>query len=609
MKRVSAEDYKKRITDLRKEMTEAGIDVYYVPGGDFHMSEYVGDHFKCREFMSGFDGSNGEMVITGDRACLWTDGRYFIQAAEQLAGTGIELMKMGEPGVPKISEFLKDVLNEGETLGFDGRCVSGGTFDRLKKALEGKTVNFKTDVDLVGKIWTERPSLPTAKAWILDPKYTGQTRAEKLAKVREKIKEAGCTHLVIAALDDIAWLFQFRGEDIDFNPVTLSYALISEKEAVLYMAPDKASDIKAELVKDGVTVKDYEDIFADLSALEKDSKVFLDNELTNLRLIASIPAEIETKHEWTPAMVMKACKTKTEADNERQAHISDGAALTKIIYDIKHLGTDKGAFAGKDTVTELDVAEVLLGYRKEAEDFIGESFAPIVATAAHGAIIHYEPTEETNIPLEKDNLVLMDTGGQYLRGTTDVTRTIVYGTPTEKMKKLYTAVLKGNLALSTAVFAKGTPGRVLDILARKPLWEIGYDYKHGTGHGVGYLLNVHEGPQNISMANSAKGNTAFEPGMITSDEPGVYLEGEFGIRTENMTVCVPKNKTEFGEFLGFEVLTMVPYDRDLLAPEMLTAEEIAQINAYHKEVYEKISVYLDDDCKKWLEEVTKPLEF
>ncbi len=609
MKRVSAEDYKNRIASIRKEMASAGIDVLYVPGGDFHMSEYVGDHFKCREFLSGFDGSNGEMVITEDRACLWTDGRYFIQAAEQLAGTGIELMKIGEPGVPKISEFMKEVLKDGETLCFDGRCVSGGTFDRLKNALEGKTVNFKTDIDLVGKIWSDRPSLPTAKAWILDPQYTGQTRAEKLSLVRDKIKEAGCTHLVIAALDDIAWLFMFRGDDIYYNPVTLSYALISEKEAILYMAPDKASDIKEELEKDCVTIKDYEDIFADLSSLRKDSKVFLDNELTNIRLIASMPEEVEIKNGWTPAMVMKACKTDVEVQNERQAHISDGAALTKIIYDIKHLGTDKGAFAGKDTVTELDVAEVLLGYRKEAEDFIGESFAPIVATAAHGAIIHYEPTEETNIPLEKDNLVLMDTGGQYLRGTTDVTRTIAYGTPTGKMKKLYTAVLKGNIALSAAVFAKGTSGRVLDILARKPLWEIGYDYKHGTGHGVGYLLNVHEGPQNISMANSPKGNTAFEPGMITSDEPGVYLEGEFGIRTENMTVCVPVNKTEFGEFRGFEVLTMVPYDRDLIDTGMLTAEEVTQINDYHREVYEKISGLLDDERKKWLEEVTKPLEF
>ncbi|MCR4791459.1 MAG: aminopeptidase P family protein [Lachnospiraceae bacterium] len=605
MIRHSAGTYTDRIDQLKKEMRTAGITAYYVPCGDFHMSEYISDHFKCREFLSGFDGSNGEMIITAGEALLWTDGRYFLQAEEQLQGTGIKLMKMGEPGVPKISEFLKNELKEGDVIGFDGRCVSGGFYDRLLEALEGLDVSFVTDIDLVGKIWADRPSLPSGKAWMLDDKYTGMNVPRKLAKVREKLAEDDLEVLMISSLDDIAWLMNFRGSDIDYNPVTLSYAVITADDAVLYMSPDKSADICGVLENYGIRIRDYEDIFEDVKSLTDGKRVSYDPERTNLRLISSIPESAKITKKWSPTMMLKGVKNDIECDNERSAHVSDGVAVTKIIRYIKSLRDTKELECGK--VTELDIAEKLLGFRKEAEDFIEESFAPIIAAGAHGAIIHYEPTEETNAALTPDSIVLMDTGGQYLKGTTDITRSVLLGRATDKMKTLYTAVLKGNLALSSVVFRKGTAGRSLDLLARKPLWDLGYDYRHGTGHGVGYLLNVHEGPQNISTSVSSKGDTPFETGMITSDEPGVYLEGEFGIRTENMILCVPRNTNEYGDFYGFDVLTLVPYDRDLIDKKMLTEEEIRLVDEYHERVYGELSPYLDEDEKKWLRGVTLPL--
>lgn len=606
MKRQSAECYANRLQALRNEMNTAGVDVLYIPCGDFHMSEYICDYFKCREFISGFDGSNGEMIVTSSDAFLWTDGRYFLQAAQQLEGTGIVLMKMGEEGVPSIPEFIRDEVPEGAVLAFDGRCVSGGFFDRLKEKLGDKKLSFITDTDLVGRIWDDRPSLPEGKAWILDDSYTGKSRVRKIELVRKLMAHEGCDTLIVASLDDIAWLYQFRGSDIDYNPVTLSYALIVKDEAILYMDPDKASDIRDELTRDGIMIRDYEEIFEDFPKMSGVKRVWYDPECTNLRLISSIPEDAETIKKWTAPMVLKSVKTETESENERSAHISDGLAVTRIIHYLKRLhGTEELA---KGSITELDIADRLLGYRKQADDFIEESFAPIIAAGPHGAIIHYEPDAETNIPIMDDNLVLMDTGGQYMRGTTDITRTISIGTPSPKMKMLYTAVLKGNIALSSAVFKKGTGGKSLDILARSPLWNVGYDYRHGTGHGVGYLLNVHEGPQSISNGPSSRGNTPFEAGMVTSDEPGVYIDGEFGIRTENMILCVPRGENEYGKFLGFDVLTMVPYDRDLIDTDMLAPDEIRKIDDYHREVFDKLSPFMSDEEKTWLCEVTTPLE-
>ena len=603
MKRVSAEEYKKRIDLIRKEMSGADIDFYYVPDGDFHMSEYVSDFFKGREYLSGFDGSNGQMVITADEALLWTDGRYFLQAAEQLEGTGIILMKMGEPGVKKIPEFLISEMPEGQTLGFDGRVVPYSFYEQISETLDKKNVKIICDIDLVGNVWNDRPSLPSGKAWILDDKYSGNTVSERLVMVREKLEKDNCDALILSALDETAWLFGFRGEDVEYNPVTLSFAYISMDEALLFMDDDKACDIKDALEKSGVTVKKYDEIFSYLKNNSEGKKILIDCDFASTSLINSLSNTCEKVNKNTPVRELKACKTGAEIENERSAHISDGVAVTRILHDIKMLSGSEELKAGN--VTELDIAEKLLSYRKEAEDFIEESFAPIVATGAHGAIIHYEPTPETNAVIKEGDMVLLDTGGQYLRGTTDITRTVIIGKPTDKMKKYYTAVLKGNIALSEAVFREGTSGKSLDIYARKPLWEIGIDYNHGTGHGVGFLLNVHEGPQSISV-NAPKAYP-FMPGMITSDEPGVYIEGEFGIRTENMTVCVEKNVTEFGKFLGFDVLTLVPYDRDLIDCSMLDEEEIRIIDSYHEKVYQKLAPFFDEKTALWLKDITRPL--
>ncbi len=584
-------------------MNATGTDCYYVPDADFHMSEYVSDHFKAREYLSGFDGSNGQMVITKDEAYLWTDGRYFLQAADQLEGTGIKLMKMGEPGVPKIHDFLTACLNDGQTLGFDGRVVPYSLYEKLIKSLSAKNVRIVNDTDLVGTIWGDRPPLPSGKAWLLDKKYTGTDITERLANVIKELDALKCDGLVLSSLDDIAWLFGFRGDDVEFNPVTLSYAYVSRNETVLFMDDEKVSDIRSYLEDNGVTVKKYADIFTYLRSAGENKSILADFETSATNLLTCLPGSAKKINRITPVRELKACKTPAEIENEKDAHVSDGAAVTHIIYDLKMLQGSAELAEGK--VSELDIAEKLLGYRKEADDFIEESFAPIVGTGAHGAIIHYEPTPETNAVIRDGDMVLLDTGGQYLRGTTDITRTVIVGRPTDKMKKYYTAVLKGNIALSQAVFRAGTSGKSLDIYARKPLWDIGIDYNHGTGHGVGYLLNVHEGPQTISV--SAVSTYPFKEGMITSDEPGVYIEGEFGIRIENLTVCVEKNKTEFARFLGFDVLTLVPYDRDLIDCDMLTEEEIKVIDEYHEQVYQKLAAFFDKKIRLWLRDITRPL--
>lgn len=603
MKRFNADVYKNRIEDLRNEMKTSGIDFYYVPDGDFHMSEYVSDHFKGREFLSGFDGSNGQMVITEDNAYLWTDGRYFLQAEKQLEGTDITLMKMGEKDVPKIPAFLIENLHEGQVLGFDGRIVPYSFYEELYGSLSAKNVKIDNDADLVEKIWSDRPQIPCGKAWLLDEKYSGCTYEERIKNVRDELNKASCDGLVLSALDDIAWLYGFRGNDVEYNPVTLSFSYISKDEAFLFMDDEKASDIKPELEGKGVTFRKYQDVFGFLKNIGSCKKIIADFEFSSTNLITSLPQDAVKINRLTPVRELKACKTKEEIENERSAHISDGVAVTHILYDLKMLQGTKELASGK--VTELDIAEKLLSYRKETEDFVEESFAPIVGTGANGAIIHYEPVPETNTVIREGDMVLLDTGGQYLRGTTDITRTVIVGKPTEKMKKYYTAVLKGNIALSGAVFREGTSGKSLDIYARKPLWEIGLDYNHGTGHGVGYLLNVHEGPQSISV-NAPKAYP-FKPGMITSDEPGVYIEGKFGIRTENLTVCTEKEETEFGKFLGFEVLTMVPYDRDLIDLTMLDDQEIKVIDDYHEQVYQKLAGFFDEKIRLWLRDITRPL--
>ena len=607
MKRQNADVYKKRIAELVGRMKVRSLDAYYVVSDDFHSSEYVGEFFRCREYLSGFDGSAGEMIIlqNGD-AYLWTDGRYFLQAGEQLAGTGITLMKSREKDVPTIPEFLEKNLRDGSKLGFDGRTVGAGTVDEIVKTMGDKKIEIVCDIDLAGDTWEDRPAISANKAYLLDSKYTGETRAERLKRVREALDKKKCDANVISSLDDIAWIYLVRGSDVEYCPVVLSFTVITANSATLYVNNGVLDDdTKSALLTDGVSIKEYNEFYGDLSALNG-KKVLLDKRKSSQRVIEAL-AKAQITDGPNPSEGFKAVKTKTEADNEKIAHIKDGVAVTRLIYYIKkELAGSEELKSG--SVTELDIAERLLNLRKEQADFVYESFAPIVATGEHGAIIHYEPTVETNVPIENNTFLLMDTGGQYLQGTTDITRTVAVGTLNKRQKELYTAVLKGHLNLADALFRKGMTGAQLDVIARRPLWDLGVDYNHGTGHGVGYFLSVHEGPQNIGLSGrGGKLGAPFEEGMITSDEPGVYLPNEYGIRTENMILCVKKKENEYGEYLGFEMLTMVPYDRDAIIPEIMTDKEIELLNDYHKKVYDNISEYLNDKEKEWLREVTAPI--
>ena len=597
---MEKQPYCARLSALRDLMKQRGIDAYIIVTDDFHASEYVGDYFKCREFISGFDGSAGTLVVTASEAGLWTDGRYFLQGREQLAGTGIELRKMGEPGVPTITEYLKDAVPENGCVGYDGRTVSADFAGRIEKALEEKKVSYQQYVDLAGELWTDRPAFPHAPIWLLQPVYTGKTRAEKLKELREAIQKKDAEATLIASLDDIAWLYNLRGDDVAFNPVAMSYTLVTMEKAVLYICPDAVSaQIAAELGQDGVELRPYSQVYEDVKTLT--GSVLLDESSINIALLNAVNPAAKRVSADNPTTLMKAVKTPTECENMQTAHIRDGVCMTKLIYWLKHL-------PDVTQVTELDVDAKLESFRREQPDYLNPSFPSIIAAGEHGAIIHYEPTEQTNVPLVKDNYVLMDTGAQFMQGTTDITRTVSLGAVSEKQKLHYTAVLRGNLNIAAAVIKYGCTGVHLDAMARMPLWELGLDYNHGTGHGVGYLLNVHEDPNHIGLRGRNGGlGVVFEPGMVTSDEPGFYLEGEYGIRLENLVLTVEREKTEYGRFLGFRPLTLVPFDRASILPEKMSDAQKKTLNDYHERVYQTVSPYLTADEAAWLRKQTLPL--
>ena len=583
-------------------MKEKKIDAYLVPTDDFHGSEYVGDYFKCRKYITGFTGSAGTAIITQDMAGLWTDGRYFIQAADQLRDTTIELFKSGEPGVPTVHQFLNDKLQEGMCLGFDGRTVSAREAEELQELLQEKHITFSVNDDLIGEIWEDRPVLSCEPVMELDIRWTGKSRADKIAEIREQMKAKEADTFILTSLDDIAWLLNIRGNDIHCCPVVLSYLVMMENELRLYAnAAAFSEEIRSNLEADGVKIYPYDDVYSYVQSISSDKKVLLSRANVNSRLVSNIPSEVTILDEPNLTLLPKAVKNETEMENERIAHIKDGVAVTKFIHWLKKNVT-------RTTITELSTAEKLYQFRSEQEHFLGESFDPIIAYGTHAAIVHYSATEATDIPLEARGMVLADTGGHYLEGTTDITRTIVLGPVTAKEKKFFTAVLRGNLNLAAAKFKYGSTGLNLDYLARGPLWELGEDYNHGTGHGVGYLLNVHEGPNSFRWKN-LPGNPApvLEEGMITSDEPGYYLENEFGIRHENLVLCKKAEKTSFGQFMCFEPLTMVPFDLEGINPEEMTERERKLLNDYHQKVYTTISPYLDEEEKEWLKQATREI--
>ena len=593
---------KQKLNALRILMKEKKIDAYLVATDDFHGSEYVGDYFKCRKYITGFTGSAGTAIITQDMAGLWTDGRYFIQAADQLRDTTIELFKSGEPGVPTVHQFLNDKLEEGMCLGFDGRTVSAREAEELQELLQEKHITFSVNDDLIGEIWEDRPVLSCEPVMELDVRWTGKSRADKIAEIREQMKAKEADTFILTSLDDIAWLLNIRGNDIHCCPVVLSYLVMMENELRLYAnAAAFSEEIRSNLEADGVKIYPYDDVYSYVQTISSDKKVLLSRANVNSRLVSNIPSEVTILDEPNLTLLPKAVKNKTEMENERIAHIKDGIAVTKFIHWLKKNVT-------RTTITELSAAEKLYQFRSEQEHFLGDSFDPIIAYGTHAAIVHYSATEATDIPLEARGMVLADTGGHYLEGTTDITRTIVLGPVTAKEKKFFTAVLRGNLNLATAKFKYGCTGLNLDYLARGPLWELGEDYNHGTGHGVGYLLNVHEGPNSFRWKN-LPGNPApvLEEGMITSDEPGYYLENEFGIRHENLVLCKKAEKTSFGQFMCFEPLTMVPFDLEGINPEEMTERERKLLNDYHQKVYTTISPYLDEEEKEWLKQATREI--
>lgn len=591
---------KEKLEALRAGMKDAGIDAYIVPSDDFHSSEYVGEYFKEREYMSGFTGSAGTLVVLLERAALWTDGRYFKQAKEQLKDSTIELMRAGQPGVPTISKFLAEVLHEDSTIGFDGRTVSKAFVDSL---LAKSKFSIRDDLDLVGEIWSDRPEMSKEPVWEPNESCVGYCREEKMEKLRAALREEKVEGILLSALDEIAWLLNLRGNDVAYTPVFLAYMLVTVDLAILFVNEAIISeDIREKLEKAGVEFRAYESIASYLETKLKVKSILLDSKKVSYRLQNSIPKGIKIVEKNSPIELMKAIKTPAEMDGMREAHRKDGVAVTRFMRWLKEQVATK-------TVTEISAAKKLLSFREEMDGFLDQSFSPIIAYGEHGAIVHYEATTQSNATLEARGLCLADTGAHYREGTTDITRTIALGPLTEEEKKMYTIVLRGHLNLGAARFLEGLCGQNLDYLARGPLWEYGLDYNHGTGHGVGFLLSVHEGPQRIHWKiQKESAPVVLREGMIISNEPGLYLEGKFGIRHENLVLCRKCEENEYGQFMYFEPLTMVPFDRDAIVPELLSDRELDLLNSYHEKVYETLAPLMSDEEVSWLKKATEKIK-
>lgn len=592
-----------RLKKLRTIMSEKGIDVYLIPTSDFHESEYVGAHFKCREFLTGFTGSAGTAVVTQKEAGLWTDGRYFVQAARQLEGSGFTLRKMGQEGVPTVNEYLEQAMPQGGVLGFDGRVVNSSLGQELEELLETKQVSFSYEEDLVGGIWENRPSLSAEPVWILDEKYTGKPASQKIEELRKAMKGEHADVHVLTTLDDIVWLLNIRGGDVPHNPVVLSYVVVTETECFLFINEETLDDrLKAYLKGLQVTVKPYDHIYQFVKSFHR-QRVLLERSRVNYAIVNNLDSSNKIIDRMNPTVMAKAVKNPVEIENERLAHIKDGVAVTKFMYWLKKN-------VGTIPMTEISVSDYLQSLRKEQEGYLEDSFNTISAYGENAAMCHYSATPESNKTIEPKGLYLVDSGGQYYEGTTDITRTIAMGPLTDEEKEHFTLVAMSMLRLGHARFLYGCRGLSLDYAARQPLWERGLNYDHGTGHGVGYLLNVHERPNGIryKMVLERMDSAVIEEGMICSNEPGLYIEGSHGIRTENLIVSKKAEKNSYGQFMEFEFLTFVPIDLDALDRSLMEKRDIQYLNAYHRQVYEKISPYLTEEERQWLKEATREIE-
>lgn len=597
-----------KIGQLRDRMKELGIDAYLVPTADFHESEYVGEFFKCRHFLTGFNGTAGTAVITMDKAGLWTDGRYFVQAEEQLSGSEIKLYRMGEPEFPTLDEFLEEELPVDGCLGFDGRVVNSELGYGLQNLLQEKNVTINCSKDLVGEIWTSRPAMSCEPIWSLDVKYAGKSTVEKLSDLRDAMKRNKAQIHLMTALDEIAWLFNLRGNDIVNNPVFLSYALITQDEAYLYVQKEAikedtkmGKEVCAALAEAKVQVKEYAEFLQDVAAL-KNEKILLERKKASFAVCESIDASCRIIDEMNPCATMKAVKNATEIENMRKAHLKDGIAVTKFMYWLKHT-------IGTCDMTEMTAAHKIEELRAEQGNYIEPSFVTIAAYKENAAMCHYHPSDEVCKKLKPEGLLLVDSGGQYLEGTTDITRTYALGPLTEKEKEYYTIVAAAMLKVSTMKFLHGCRGINLDYTIREAFWKRGLDFAHGTGHGVGYLSNVHERPNGLrwKVVPERQDSAVIESGMICSDEPGLYFAGDFGTRTENLILCVEDEKNEYGQFLKFEFLTKAPIDLEALDTRFMDDADIERLNTYHKDVYETISPYMNDEEKEWLKHVTREI--
>lgn len=586
-----------RIAALREAMKQHKIDAYIIPTSDPHMSEYPADCWKYREWISGFTGSAGTVIITADKAGLWTDSRYFLQASTQLEGTGIELFKMMLPETPTIPEFLTHELKEGQTVGLNGETYSLADARSLEKALAEKEIKLNTNASLIDPIWKERPAIPEAPMFEMPIELSGKSTEDKLIDINKMLHKAGADCTILSALDEVAWTFNIRGTDVAYNPVVISYAFVSEKESVLFMNPKKIpAEIAEHLKKEGVTLADYGMLATFLSRLPERTRVFIDSKRTNVAIYNALPKSSILIEGTSPANHLKSIKNETEIKGFRNAVLKDGIAMTKFYFWL-----EKMLKAG-EKVTELSAAAKLTALRSEQPQYVMDSFASISSYGPHGAVVHYSPTPETDTELKTDSLYLLDSGAQYLDGTTDITRTIALcDEPSEQMKKDFTRALKGTIGIAKCKFPAGIRGCLIDAFARKALWDAGINYLHGTCHGIGHCLNVHEGPQSIRMEENP---VILEPGMVMSDEPAIYRPGEYGIRTENMILIREDSETEFGKFLGFETLTLCYIDTKLVIPSMLSVREHAWLNKYHQMVYDLVSPHLTEEEKAWLKEKT-----
>ena len=587
-----------RIEQLRKLMKEKNIDAYVIPSADAHQSEYPTEHFKSRAWVSGFTGSAGTVAVTMSRAVLFTDGRYFLQAEEQLEGTDVELFKMGESGVPTLEEFLKEQLNEEETLGFDGKLFSNLEVDKIKSALNSKNISLSTEFDLIDEIWTDRPELPSGEIFVHNIEFAGKSISEKLELIRTEMDEKGADYYLLSALDAVAWTLNIRGSDIPYNPVVISYAIIGQKDVRIFIDDAKLNDDTTEYLKNNnIEICGYNSIEKALKSIKIDESIYFDQSKISEWCFNSIPISVKKISGEDIVENLKAIKNEIEIENFKNSQQRDGVAIVKFLYWL-----DKNI--GNIEITEISASDKLEEFRREGDNYVSLSFETISGYKDHAAIVHYSATKDTEYKLENKGMLLLDSGAQYLDGTTDITRTIVLGEITDEEKRDFTLVLKGHIALSKAKFTYGTTGTQLDILARMPLLEDGKNFRHGTGHGIGFLLSVHEGPHRISPVYS---KVKLESGMLVTNEPGFYKDGEYGIRTENIMLVREDCENEYGDFMKFETTTLCPIDLRGIEKELLNDGELKWLNDYHSDVYRSLRIHLNKQEQEWLKVQTREL--